>query len=94
MQILLAVLSRKYNWEVDLQEPVKSLPSPHPAWGLPMSFTQLANESNEATTLPQKLDKLTDGINEAVINLEVTTEPGKDSLSSAETCWSHKARDH
>lgn len=44
-QIFLAVLARKYDWTVDLNEPVKTFPLPYPAWGLPMSFTQLPGDS-------------------------------------------------
>jgi len=38
VQILLAVLAREYDWEVDLEEPLKTFPLPVPAWGAPMTF--------------------------------------------------------
>ena len=40
-QIMLAVLSRGYDWEIDPEEPVKEFPLPMPALGLPMTFTKL-----------------------------------------------------
>lgn len=46
---MLAVLARKYDWTVDLKEPVKTFPLPNPAWGLPMSFTMV---SMADTSLP------------------------------------------
>ena len=41
MQIMLAVLARGYEWEIDEKEPVKTFPLPTPAWGLPMTFKKL-----------------------------------------------------
>ena len=35
VQILLAVLAREYDWEVDLEEPLKTFHLPVPAWALP-----------------------------------------------------------
>lgn len=40
-QVLLAVLARGYDWQVDLNEPVKTFPLPVPAHGLPMTFQKL-----------------------------------------------------
>lgn len=41
MQVLLAVLAREYDWELDLKEPLKTFPLPIPAWGVPMTFHKL-----------------------------------------------------
>ena len=41
VQIMLAVLSRGYDWEIDPEEPVKAFPLPMPVQGLPMTFTKL-----------------------------------------------------
>ena len=41
VQILLAVLAREYDWEVDLEEPLKTFPLPVPAWGAPMTFCRI-----------------------------------------------------
>ena len=41
VQIMLAVLSRGYDWEIDPEEPVKEFPLPMPVLGLPMTFTKL-----------------------------------------------------
>lgn len=41
MQILLAVLAREYDWELDREEPLKTFPLPVPAWGAPMTFCRL-----------------------------------------------------
>lgn len=71
-QILLAVLARKYDWTVDLKEPVKTFPLPYPAWGLPMSFTQLADDSAGKV---QKSDSLQHGTAQAAINIEASVSP-------------------
>ena len=42
---MLAILARKYDWEVDLSEPLKTFPLPYPAWGLPMTFTELHTDA-------------------------------------------------
>lgn len=39
------MLARKYDWTVDLNEPVRTFPLPYPAWGLPMRLTQLPDDS-------------------------------------------------
>ena len=41
MQIMLAVLARGYDWQVDLTEPIKNFPLSLPSWGLPMTFHKL-----------------------------------------------------
>ena len=41
MQIMLAVLARGYDWEINPEEPLKTFPLPVPAWGLPMTFWKL-----------------------------------------------------
>ena len=41
MQVMLAVLARGYDWDVDLNEPVKTIPLPTLQWGLPMTFNKL-----------------------------------------------------
>ena len=41
VQIMLAVLSRGYDWEIDPEEPLKAFPLPMPVRGLPMTFTKL-----------------------------------------------------
>lgn len=41
MQVMLAVLAREYEWEIDLNEPVKTFPLPVLAWGMPMTFKRL-----------------------------------------------------
>ena len=41
VQIMLAVLSRGYEWEIDREEPLKAFPLPMPVRGLPMTFTKL-----------------------------------------------------
>ena len=41
MQIMLAVLARGYDWQVDLTEPIKNFPLSLPTWGLPMTFHKL-----------------------------------------------------
>ena len=38
---MLAILARKYDWEVDLTEPLKTFPLPYPAWGLPMTVKEV-----------------------------------------------------
>lgn len=41
---MLAVLARGYEWEVDLNEPMKTFGAgllPTPKWGLPMTFEKL-----------------------------------------------------
>ena len=51
MQIMLAVLARGYDWQVDLTEPIREFPLPLPRRGLPMTFKKLdqplAGKSNE-----------------------------------------------
>ncbi len=51
MQIMLAVLARGYDWQVDLTEPIREFPLPLPRRGLPMTFKKLdhplARKSNE-----------------------------------------------
>lgn len=71
-QILLAILARKYDWTVDLKEPVKTFPLPYPAWGLPMSFTQLKDDS---AAKAQKSDSLQHGAAQAAIDVEETVSP-------------------
>lgn len=39
---MLAVLARDYDWEVDVNEPIKSFPIPTPVRALPMTFHKLA----------------------------------------------------
>ena len=41
VQIMLAVLTRDYDWELDLNEPIKTFPMPVPAWAAPMTFHRL-----------------------------------------------------
>ncbi|KAL3153515.1 hypothetical protein ABBQ38_011847 [Trebouxia sp. C0009 RCD-2024] len=41
IKIMLAVLAREYEWEIDLNEPVKTFPLPVLAWGMPMTFKRL-----------------------------------------------------
>ena len=41
IQMMLAVLARGYDWEVDLNEPLKTFPLPTLAWGLLMTFKKL-----------------------------------------------------
>ncbi len=41
MQIMLAVLARGYDWQVDLTEPIREFPLPLPSRGLPMTFKEL-----------------------------------------------------
>ena len=41
MQVMLAVLARGYEWEIDQNEPVKMFPLPVLAWGMPMTFQKL-----------------------------------------------------
>ncbi|DBB10930.1 hypothetical protein WJX82_007943 [Trebouxia sp. C0006] len=41
MKIMLAVLARGYDWQVDLTEPIKNFPLSLPSWGLPMTFHKL-----------------------------------------------------
>ena len=43
---MLAVLARDYDWEVDLDEPIKSFPIPTPVRALPMVFYKLAAKKN------------------------------------------------
>lgn len=40
-QVMLAVLARGYEWEIDPDEPVKKFPLPVLAWGMPMTFKRL-----------------------------------------------------
>ena len=71
-QILLAVLARKYDWTVDLNEPVKTFPLPYPAWGLPMSVTQLPDDS---VAKVQKSFSFQHGTAQAAINVEASVSP-------------------
>ena len=41
---MLAVLARDFDWEVDVNEPIKSFPIPTPVRALPMTFYRLAAE--------------------------------------------------
>ena len=41
LQIMLAVLARGYDWELDLNEPVKTFPLPVFTRGMPMTFQRL-----------------------------------------------------
>ncbi|DBA96280.1 TPA: hypothetical protein ACH3X3_002462 [Trebouxia sp. C0006] len=50
IKILLAILARKYDWDIDLTEPLKTFPLPYPARGLPMTFTEIET----AALQPQK----------------------------------------
>ena len=43
---MLAVLARGYDWEVDLDEPIKSFPMPTPVRALPMTFYKVAAKQN------------------------------------------------
>ena len=40
-QIMMAVLARGYDWQVDLTEPIKSFPIPTPIRGMPMTFSRI-----------------------------------------------------
>ncbi|DBA99082.1 hypothetical protein WJX77_010814 [Trebouxia sp. C0004] len=40
IKIMMAVLARGYDWQVDLTEPIKSFPIPAPIRGLPMTFSR------------------------------------------------------
>ena len=41
LQVLLAVLARSYDWDIDLSEPVKEVALPVPERGLPMTFLRV-----------------------------------------------------
>lgn len=41
MQIMLAVLARGYDWEIDPEEPLGTFPSTLPIRGLPLKFNKL-----------------------------------------------------
>lgn len=71
VQILLAVMARKYDWTVDLKEPVKTFPLPYPAWGLPMSFTRLPDDSALTVQKPYSQH----GAAQAAINIEASVSP-------------------
>ena len=43
---MLAVLARDYDWEVDLDEPIKSFPIPSPVRSLPATFHKLAAKTD------------------------------------------------
>ena len=74
MQILLAVLARKYDWSVDLKEPLKTFPLPYPAWGLPMTFTKLSPEDiSTPLKRPQIHDVLRHSIGQPSFNMEAFT---------------------
>lgn len=51
LQIMLAVLARDYDWELDLKEHINSFPIPTPAQAQPMTFHKLAAKRDAGLSL-------------------------------------------
>ena len=54
MQVLLAVLARRCDWEVNLEEPIRPFPIPTPANGLPMRMWAMARSHRLRSPLPDE----------------------------------------